>query len=187
MTNKIIIAFSGKKRSGKNTAANFMKQFFPKKLGYEELAFADPVKRTAAIALGLPLDYFFCDKNKVEVFTFCDGKKMTGRTILQTLGTEALRDNFNDSVWLTNAINRINQSPANVILITDLRFLNELDFLRNIGAKTIRINRGDLPNKDDHYSENALDGEIFDYYINNDKGDLNFLKQEIQKITKEIL
>lgn len=188
MEDKLIIAFSGKKRCGKNSAALFAKNFFMEcGRTVEEMAFADPVKKSLALAMGLNESHFFQDEAKSEVFSFYDGQKMTGREMLQKFGTEALRDNFNDSIWLTSTVNKIKKSTADVILITDLRFPNELDFLREQGAFSIRIRRGDIIDNDTHYSETALDSECFDFFINNDEGKMSFLQSEIRSILNVII
>lgn len=71
-------------------------------------------------------------------------------------------------------------------IITDMRFPNEFDAVKQRGGKTIRINRF---NKDDfdntkykHTSETALDNHKFDYDLNN-SGSL----QDLIGMVKEVL
>ena len=51
-------------------------------------------------------------------------------------------------------------------VITDMRFPNELEAIKNRDGISIRVNRGPQNSKG-HESETALDSSIFDYTIDN--------------------
>ena len=59
------------------------------------------------------------------------GTPQTRRQILQLVGTDLMRNQVNDDVWLQAALQRTQASPdVQVWVVTDARFVNEIDFLR---------------------------------------------------------
>jgi len=133
--------------------------------------------------------------------------QMTVREFLQKLGTEAMRDGLHTNVWV-NALfadYKAEESWLNVQLsekpelvypnwiITDMRFPNELDTVKEKEGITIRVVRPhgytnphtgeykEMP-LSYHPSETALDDSVFDYEIINDAG----IPELIEKV-REIL
>ncbi|TXG86621.1 MAG: hypothetical protein E6R13_00145 [Spirochaetes bacterium] len=106
-------------------------------------------------------------------------RRMTVRQLLQELGTEAMRDGLHTNVWV-NALfadfkfAKMSQYNPSHWLITDMRFPNELEAIKERGGITIRVTRdyalrgGPEDPKNLHPSETALDKETFDYEIVND-------------------
>lgn len=195
MKNKIIIGISGKKRSGKNTIALAIKKAYYKassngtipNLVIKELAFADAVKEVAAVALGLPKDEFFNDECKQKEYLFFDGTILTGRQILQKIGTDCLRNHLNYSIWITNIQNKIKRSNSDIFIITDVRFKNEMDFLVYKEAYSIRVNRLDLPNDDNHISEVDLDEEKrFDLVVTSNSSEPDY-KQRYFELSDNVI
>ena len=71
---------------------------------------------------------------------------------------------------------------TNKFIITDMRFLNEMEAVKKKDGITIRVNRNLEEFKDQHESETELDNAEFDYVIDND----GTIEELIEKI-KEIL
>jgi hypothetical protein len=90
-------------------------------------------------------------------------------------------------MWIASLENKINQSNTNIV-ISDCRFPNEIQAIRDLGGCIIRVQRGDLPEwygdaelavqgsniginnlkiKKIHYSEWAWIGSKFDIHIDN--------------------
>ena len=68
------------------------------------------------------------------------------------------------------------------VIITDMRFPNELKAVKDRDGITIRVNRPQLISKDfEHESETSLDSSIFDYTIEND-GELVDLVSKVREI-----
>jgi hypothetical protein len=126
--------------------------------------------------------------------------KLTPRKILQLLGTECVSTIIHSNAW-TNAL-FIDYKPylgdMKLVypnwIITDLRFPNELQAIKDRGGITIRVNRSllgklqpiergnyKIPNAY-HISETALDAATFDYTIDNN----GTIKELIEKV-KHIL
>jgi hypothetical protein len=93
------------------------------------------------------------------------------RQILQYVGTELIRGEINDNIFLELANRRIENIEGNVV-VSDVRFELEQMWAKNKGALMVLIKRPtlDLP-KDTHVSENQLNDETnFNTVIMNDEG-----------------
>ena len=120
--------------------------------------------------------------------------KLTPRTILQLLGTEAGRNIIHPNIWINALMSEYKDKYARSTwwgrhpkypdwIITDMRFPNELMAVNKFNAITIRVNSNfnyaNAPalNEDngkapvvEHESETALDHEDFKYTIQNTAG-----------------
>ena len=113
---------------------------------------------------------------------------LTPRWVLQYWGTEVCRRAFHDDIWIASLENKLRNSRDNVV-ISDCRFPNEIESIRNAGGKIVWVRRGELPSwyetavkanegdidainalaiKGIHASETAWLGTEFDYEIDND-------------------
>lgn len=115
------IAMTGLAGAGKNAVGDVLVQCF----GFQQMALADPIKDLALREFGW------------------DGQKdVRGRRLLQVLGTEAGRE-YRESIWLEKLVVRIATCPAPVV-VTDVRFANELTVLRGLGFVGVHIDRPGL-------------------------------------------
>jgi hypothetical protein len=64
---------------------------------------------------------------------------LSPRAALQTLGTEWGRNALGDQVWIETAYRDAAHSKAPLVVITDGRFPNEVEFVRAVGGKALRI------------------------------------------------
>ena len=129
----------------------------------------------------------------------------TVRKFLQVLGTECVRDHFHGNTWVnalfskykakhhsvnygtTSDKQRIAISTNQVYpywIITDMRFPNEMQAVKDKGGITIRVNRPNLI-ENNHPSETSFDSATFDFVINNDK-DIEHLINEVRKILEKL-
>lgn len=106
-------------------------------------------------------------------------KPMTVREFLQKLGTEAVRKGLHRNAWV-NALFAEFDRDSNWI-ITDVRFKNEANAIKEHGGYMVRINRPDMiGDRDKHPSETALDNyKYFDHIFEND-GDLYDLYKKVK-------
>lgn len=134
----------------------------------------------------------------------------TVREFLQLLGTECIRNNLHNNMWVaaTFADYKPVQSKSDeemfeesLILdstsvhvgypnwiITDTRFPNEAEAIKERGGIVIRVNRkSDRDNSDinRHPSETGLDNWNFDYVIDNN-GTIEDLIEKVRVILKNI-
>lgn len=102
------ILLTGKVGVGKSEVA---------KLFFDELYYRYP----AIISLAAPI------KELAKEYFGWDGKKDTkGRRLLQVLGTEAGRE-YNEDIWANIAIQRFKDSTCGIMIVDDIRFLNEIE------------------------------------------------------------
>lgn len=166
----IIIGFGHRARSGKDTAvAEIIKQ---RKNQYDvrRYAFADELKREVNQAvdafpagqrdIGLLWDenYHLVREDGVWVQLkdypwvqyepdadmsdpLCPYGKQ--RTLLQWWGTE-FRRNVNPQYWVSKLAKRLEKENPEIALLTDMRFKNEMEFVKQYG-ETVRVDRANLP------------------------------------------
>ena len=117
-------------------------------------------------------------KNKIT-------KKSTIRDIMQVLGTDLLRQGFNNNIHVAATLGSIKENEK--VIITDMRFPNELEAVKKHNGITIRINRGlvertgKMIQGPEHISETVLDDAEFDYVIENN-GTIEELIEQVKKI-----
>lgn len=172
MTN--IIAFAGKKQSGKTTCSLFVQRYANGLLqplnGAKVYNFADPLKQDICInILGLTYDQCYGDDNNKNEITdiYWDGTKLTAREVMQFVGTDIFRKMKTD-VWAGATINKIQREKPSLAIIADCRFPNEVQAVKDAGGIVIKLTRN--PHNSTHESEIALDNfslDNFDLVIDN--------------------
>lgn len=136
----MIIGLSGHIKSGKSTAATIIKRFVA---DFEEKYFAYKLKYIAAYLTGDDIINFETQEGKE---TYLPKWGMTRRKILQNLGTESLRNNFDNDVWIKALFADYKEDPTCGCplpnwIISDTRFKNEAIAIKELGGKILRINR----------------------------------------------
>lgn len=174
-----VVALAGASGVGKSTIAQ---QYF-RPLGYLDVALADELK-VRAIATGAA--------TFEEVFV--GPKPPAVRTWLQEEGTERGRQVFGEDVWCRALFARLQMYEhfwgANQFVVTDVRFPNEVQYIRHNGGIVLRVeapNRLGLNALTDtqrqHASETALssmDNDDFDGVLLNDPSDVFTVGWQIQ-------
>jgi len=124
----------------------------------------------------------------------------TPRVALQILGTDILRNHFHEDIWVLSMEARIKDAKQNVV-ITDVRFPNEVRSIRELGGKIVRIKRGDDPEwfslaasdhesmpviyPNVHASEYSWAGTTPDYLIDN-KGTIEDLREIVNDLLEDL-
>lgn len=193
---KHIVAVTGPKRSGKDTAASYLKSMFD----YEPLAFAEPIKDILCVTLGISretLDDFknLTDSHKilgVESYgAFAEDEDdyveftTDMRQILQRFGTEAMKKHFGTDVWCKKLIQDALLWDLDNICVSDLRFIEEYEYLKEHCEKLtiIRLHKDGLED-DSHSSEQEYKQIPTDYDVSNN-GTLQELYNKLNKIMTE--
>ena len=204
-----LIGLVGLIGSGKGTVANM----FSESDGYVEDSFAKPLKDVTAAIFGWPRHLLEGDttesrefRNTPDIFWSrkTDIPNFTPRLALQLIGTDVLRGHFHDKIWVDSLEYRLRCHPENTkVVISDARFRNEVDLIRQMNGKIIWIQRGELPDwwetaktahenaisrkimktkyKDVHESEWNWAGYPVDYVIKND-GSIEDLETKVAEI-----
>ena len=145
----LIIGFGGEAGHGKSTCANIAEQWFLEN-GYsvKVISFADKLKEVCKIMFRLSEK----DLNtQIGKSTYRNHIRTTPREIMQKFGTEVCREGiirhlptFSEggrTIWTWNVERDILECAADVILIPDVRFPDELQMLRNFGCIFINVIR----------------------------------------------
>lgn len=156
-----IIAFAGRKQSGKTTSAEFVANLFWKYGDSKIYNFADPLKTLCIEILGLQYNQCYGsdeDKNQL-VNCYWEGKQLTAREVLQIVGTDMFRK-MQTYVWSNATIRKILNDKPDIAVIADCRFPNEVDAIKRVGGIVIKLTRN--PYNSNHSSEMALDPNRYD-------------------------
>lgn len=174
-----LIGITGRARSGKDTAARILRDLH----GYRPAAFAEPLKKMAAILCDEAEALFHDDETK-EATCHLHGK--TRRHILQLLGTECVKPYFGEGVWIRHMFRRINTGMYGTrVVITDVRFEPEADAIIAAGGVILKMHRhGGLTGEEAaHSSEAGIDPDKVDFNIFNN-GSVGELGHELEKIAR---
>lgn len=69
---------------------------------------------------------------------------LTPRWVLQFFGTDVCRDYFSNDIWVASLERKLMQTKDNVV-ISDVRFANEIHAIKDAGGTIVRLQRGVLP------------------------------------------
>lgn len=69
---------------------------------------------------------------------------LTPRWVLQYWGTEVARKSFHDDIWIAALENKLRKTKDDIV-ISDCRFPNEIQAIKNAGGLVIRVVRGPEP------------------------------------------
>lgn len=173
-----LIGITGRARSGKDTAANILVKWHD----YSQTAFAEPLKRMAAILCNEPESLFHDDAAKESV---CRLHGKTRRQILQLLGTECVKPYFGEGVWVRHLFDRLDKGLyGQRVVITDVRFDAEADAILEAGGYILEIRRSATGLTGDaaaHRSEAGISPDKVDFTIIND-GTISDLAAELAKV-----
>lgn len=181
----ILISLSGKKQSGKSTVANYLTS----RHGYTELSFAYPLKEIIGKQL------FGLDDNQLYGNGAVKEQKIpqwgrSPREILQIVGTDLFRKNFDPDFWVKIMMKKIRDirskdSKARIV-ISDCRFPNEAYAVQSLGGYCIHIEKQHQVNNDEHESERALDHFKFDSVFSVPAGDLDSLYRLVDNYLNDL-
>ena len=151
---KFVFGASAKKQGGKST---FLDMLGPEMGDVEVIRMADELKRTVIscfVPWGWDLTIEDLEADDVKNKMLPCGK--TVREVLQVVGTDWFRGLWEDC-WINAWMKRVSETTANVVLVPDVRFPNEVKAVQDLGGFVIRLMRAPFAGQDQHLSETALD------------------------------
>lgn len=152
-----LIGLVGYAQSGKDEVAKCLVEEY----GFRRVAFADPLKAVAT-SIGW------------------NGRKdEEGRKLLQDLGV-AVREHLDPNTWLNRALREIGNAGSSVV-VTDCRFLNEIEAIRNRGGQIWRVSRLGHGPANGHVSEREWTTEEPDHFVRND-GTIDDLREKVGEL-----
>lgn len=181
------IAIMGKANTGKNTLAGLLIDEIRANgsNSYKCMAFADPIKEIVMIMFPRANRNCLYGPSQLRSESipgaFKDGKPLTYRQALIDVGTEVGRK-YSDRIWLENFDHRYESVVSDLVIVTDVRFRNEFDHLKEKGFFQIRLYRHTDAPEIQHISEtgqSSIKDEEFDYVLHNNKS-LEDLQEEVK-------
>ena len=207
----MIIGICGFIGSGKDTVADYLVNFHE----FRRESFANTLKDAVAAVFGW--DRTLLEGRTKEAREWREQvdpwwaerlamPTLTPRWVLQYWGTEVCRRAFHDDIWIASLENKLRTSKDNVV-ISDCRFPNEIQSIRDAGGKIVWVQRGELPDWYDtaieanlghnyavqdlkmrkiHASETAWVGTEFDTVIDNNRSIDDLYQQAKLIVSNEI-
>ena len=192
-----ILSFSGRKQSGKSTSADYIISLITQtdikirenrhelNMSYKIYSFADPLKQDICInILGLTYDQCYGSDDDKNTMTdlWWDEVQLTARQAMEIIGTKIFRA-LKTNVWVDATINKIKKENVDLAIISDCRFPNEVEAVKNSGGLNIRLDLD--PFHANSISENSLDQNVYDW--SNFDIIIKNSKMTIEEKNKEIL
>ena len=145
----MIIGVCGFIGCGKDTVADYLVNFHE----FRRESFADSLKDSVAAVFGW--DRIMLEGRTKEAREWreqvdpwwaerLDMPTLTPRWVLQYWGTEVCRKTFHDDIWIASIENKLRQSKDDIV-VSDVRFPNEIKSIKKLGGKIVWVQRGALP------------------------------------------
>lgn len=135
---------------------------YPKNSEWIELSFADPLKKVCSVLFNYPYEYLLGEKYREERETYKSYEyqicgALTGREILKYFGSQMMRNNFDENIWVNILKSKIIENKK--ILITDIRHENEKEMLLEMGCQIFLVVRdvNSIPDDNKYVSIYKLD------------------------------
>jgi hypothetical protein len=203
----MIIGIAGFQGAGKDTIADYLQNIY----GFKRDSFAATLKDAVAAVFGWDRELLEGRTTESRAWREqvdpwwskrLDMPGLTPRLVLQKWGTEVARKSWHDDTWIASLEYKLARA-YNDIVITDVRFPNEIAAVRNAGGIVIRVVRGLEPEwyftaKDAnagfedakhmmesykvHPSEWAWIGTEFDAVIDNNQEGLDPLFAQVKRL-----
>ena len=149
MSNKIIVGVCGFQGSGKDTVADYLVNVH----GFRRISFAGTLKDAVSAIFGWDRELLEGRtkesrdwREKVDKWwaNKLNMPHLTPRWVLQYWGTEVARKAFHDNIWIHSVEYKLVNISDNVV-ISDVRFPNEIKSIKDAGGMIIRTHRGPDP------------------------------------------
>ena len=188
----MVIGLNGRLKSGKDTTFQIIQELYPHA---ERVSFADKLKDSAAASLNMSRDsleklkniediqlglIFPATEEYDEIFNEMIEWSMTIREYLQRYGTESHRDVFGENFWIDQALPLDVNHFDRLLVVTDVRFPNEVQRVKDVGGTMWKIERETETLFSAHPSEQDLDSYI-NVFVDN-TGTLDDLRTQVKQL-----
>ena len=145
----MIVGFVGLIGAGKDTAADFLVNFHE----FRRESFASSLKDSISNIFGWDRTLLEGRTNESREWreqidewwaVRLNLPQLTPRWVLQYWATDVCRNTFHEDIWIASLENKMRKTSDNIV-ISDVRFPNEIAAIHNAGGIVIRVKRGDDP------------------------------------------
>jgi hypothetical protein len=174
-----LIGIHGKPRAGKDTIASVLINEY----GFLRYGPSVPVKATTAAMFNIPVEYLNDDNMKDKFNSFWG---LTYRQMAQKVGKECSRDIFGEDFWMRHVEYMLNHALPkynNGVVLADIRYENEVHWVRKQGGRVWFVERKDRPtvSNEQHAAEQGLSDNLADMILLNN-GTIEELQQSVREI-----
>lgn len=183
----MIIGLVGQLGSGKDfITENILIPLFGKEK-CQIISLADSLKVELMVHMNINFEKLYIKKNQ------------DSRKLLQTYGTDIMRRKYGNDLWIKYVDSWIKVHKfrgKEVIIIPDIRFQNEAEYIKNNDGILIKVvasdrnqekvNEEGLKNEVKHISELGIDNIKCDFYLDNSKKNKDNVKRDLQIFLKNI-
>ena len=179
-----LVGITGRAQAGKGTVGDYLQAVaHARGLVAAHRGFADPLKRSAARALGydgpdpLAIGNALRDPASRVTVEFGGGQDgvvgqavLSGRGFLQRYGQEAHRDLFGADFWIAQALSPEALEGLDLLVLSDLRYENEAEAVKALGGEVWEVQRPGQAltgPEADHASERGLLAGLVDRVLVN--------------------
>lgn len=178
-----VLAFTGLKGTGKSEACKYIEGIYADaiRINFKD-ALVEEIKTKFHDFLH-ELILVCGDPRVEEIDDFFEYKPPVFRKFMQNYGTEVRRGDHPD-YWVRRWSERVDRALADgkLVLVDDVRFLNEAEAVKDFGGTIIRVRRSDILPNDTHQSEVEMSHIEADYFIDTTKGDFTDYFRKIDDI-----
>jgi hypothetical protein len=151
-TGPVLIGLGGKAGAGKNFIANRLMELHPS-LNIWQGSFAGKLKDTVAVMFGVERGLMETNEGKQSQSGWGPDDPLTVRELLQWFGTEIVRDHIGKNFWVDALMKDVDRSKCDVFIVTDTRFANEAQAIKDRGGITCMVEGRAYENTPQHSSE----------------------------------
>ena len=193
MEKGLFIGTMGLARSGKDTVGKMLAEELFNTSGrkFTLMAYATELKNKCQRLFDLSYEQLWGDQKEVEDHRYPKGQGgfWSAREILQFYGTDCMRAIDND-VWVKALFKIIREKKFTDVIITDVRFPNEIYPIKEDGGYIVRVESSRSRTKNvhgkTHSSETSLNGcSDVDFNIIND-GSFDELRASVKNVVEFI-
>lgn len=189
-----IIGLGHYSRTGKTTLAHLIANECERVgLAAEVRPFASTLKKVVHLVYGWagaqPEEYYetYPEERKRRLVKLANHKWPLGPTIVDLwieVGTPAFRDTIFDETWVMNTLET---DFENVLIIPDVRFMNEINAIRVRGGRVYKVIRKGVQPRFNSIADNALNYYVgWDEVIRNHGEGLHDLQQDARRIVRSL-
>lgn len=157
MSRQLLIGLTGPAGCGKDTIASLLASY-----GYHRYTLAMPLKQGLEAMLGIPLATW---DDRVAKETVIPWLGKSPRQLAQTLGTDWGRQHVHPELWvmlMRNKWGEVRHSVSPRMVVTDVRFDNEAQAIKDAGGTVWQIHREKVAPVAAHVSEKGVNPALIE-------------------------